>query len=140
MAVSPATRPANMNARITAGPATGAASLSTKKMPVPIVAPMPNVESWNSPIERASSPPSVSAPVSAAITLTGLRRVTCCRSEGIAPPLEGDRPDALATGHGDATAAICGMHRAVPFAAVFAYEVDPAEAGAFEAVYGADGE
>lgn len=32
------------------------------------------------------------------------------------------------------------MHRAVPFAAVFAYEVDPAEAGAFEAVYGAGGE
>src|SRR5687767_11070768 len=70
---------------MTAGPATGAASLSTKKMPVPIVAPMPNVDSWNSPIERESSPPSLSAPVSAAMTLTGLRRVTCSRSDAIAP-------------------------------------------------------
>ena len=59
---------------MTAGPATGAASLRMKKMPVPIVAPMPNVDSWNSPIQRASSPPSVSAPVSAVMTLTDLRR------------------------------------------------------------------
>jgi hypothetical protein len=29
----------------------GTAWLSTKKMPVPIVAPMPIVESWNSPME-----------------------------------------------------------------------------------------
>ena len=33
-------------------------------MPVPMVAPMPIVVSWNSPIERSSSPPPVSVPVS----------------------------------------------------------------------------
>ena len=47
------------------------------KMPVPTVAPMPNSESWNSPIVRASSPSPVSAPVSSAITPTGLRRQIC---------------------------------------------------------------
>ena len=46
-------------------------------MPVPIVAPTPNIESWNSPIERSSSPPPVSVPVSAVISLTGLRRSAC---------------------------------------------------------------
>ena len=44
------------NDQTTAGPATGTAWDRTKKMPVPIVAPMPIIESWNSPIERASSP------------------------------------------------------------------------------------
>src|SRR5829696_5990388 len=47
------------------------------KMPVPIVAPMPNIDSWKSPIERASSPFSVSVPVSAVIAVTGLRRRIC---------------------------------------------------------------
>jgi len=41
---------------MTAGPATGTACVSTMKMPVPIVAPMPNSESWKSPIDRASWP------------------------------------------------------------------------------------
>ena len=39
---------------ITAGPATGIASLSTKKMPVPTVAPTPNIMSWNVPSLRGS--------------------------------------------------------------------------------------
>ena len=54
-------------------------------MPVPIVAPMPNIESWNSPIDRDSSPSPVSVPLSAAIAATGLRRRTCSRSDAIAP-------------------------------------------------------
>jgi hypothetical protein len=44
------------------------------KMPVPIVAPIPKAVSWKSPMERASSPPPVSAPVSAVMATTGLRR------------------------------------------------------------------
>ena len=75
--------PANTNDQITAGPATGTACVSTMKMPVPIVAPMPNIDSWNSPIERASSPSPVSVPVSAVIAVTGLRRRTCSRSDGL---------------------------------------------------------
>ena len=55
------------NDTMTAGPPTGTAIVSTMKMPVPIVAPMPNIESWNSPIERASSPSPVSVPASAVI-------------------------------------------------------------------------
>jgi hypothetical protein len=42
-----------------------------------MVAPMPIIESWNSPIVRASSPRPESAPVSSAMTVTGLRRVNC---------------------------------------------------------------
>ena len=34
---------------ITAGPASGTASWSTKKMPVPTVAPTPNIVSWKVP-------------------------------------------------------------------------------------------
>jgi hypothetical protein len=34
----------------TAGPASGTAAESTKKIPVPIVAPTPNIVSWNVPI------------------------------------------------------------------------------------------
>ena len=83
MAVRPATTPANTNDRITAGPPIGTAAVSTMKMPVPMVAPMPNIESWNSPIERFSSPPSVSVPDSSVIAVTGLRRETCCHSDGV---------------------------------------------------------
>src|SRR5215218_9050829 len=86
MAVKPATAPAITNDQITAGPATGTACDSTMKMPVPIVAPTPNSVSWNSPIVRASSPFSVSAHVSSAMTLTGLVRRICSRSDGFAPP------------------------------------------------------
>jgi hypothetical protein len=92
MAVRPATTPAITNDRMTAGPASGTALERITKMPVPIVAPTPNIVSWNSPIVRASSPVSVSVPVSAVIALTGLRRMTCCsrfaspRTDAIAPP------------------------------------------------------
>jgi len=48
--------PRTRTTRMTAGPATGTACVSTMKMPVPIVAPMPNSESWKSPIDRASWP------------------------------------------------------------------------------------
>jgi heme-degrading monooxygenase HmoA len=41
----------------------------------------------------------------------------------------------LWTGHG-----VCGIHLHVALASVFAYEVDAGDAGAFEAVYGPDGE
>src|SRR5918992_4234994 len=82
MAVRPATTPANTNDHTTAGPAIGAASVRTMKMPVPIVAPMPNSESWNKPIVRASSPSPVSVPVSSVMTVTGLRRESCCHSDG----------------------------------------------------------
>ena len=47
-------------------------------MPVPMVAPTPNMESWKSPIERASSLLPESVPVSADISGTGLRRNSCC--------------------------------------------------------------
>ena len=82
MAVRPATTPATTNEMMTAGPASGTATVSTMKMPVPIVAPMPNSESWKSPIVRASSPSPVSVPVSSVITVTGLRRQICCHSVG----------------------------------------------------------
>src|SRR3954454_709622 len=81
MAVRPATTPAITNDRITAGPAVGTASVRITKMPVPIVAPTPNSVSWNRPIVRASSPPPVSAPVSADMTPTGFRRNSFCRSD-----------------------------------------------------------
>ena len=48
----------------------GTACVSTMKMPVPIVAPMPNIDSWKSPIERDSSPDPVSVPASAVISAT----------------------------------------------------------------------
>src|SRR3954453_807228 len=66
MAVRPATVPASTNDRITAGPATGTACVSTMKMPVPIVAPTPNSVSWNNPMERLSSPRVEAVPASAA--------------------------------------------------------------------------
>ncbi len=43
---------------MTAGPASGIDSLSTKKMPVPMVAPTPNIMSWKVPRLRLSSSPS----------------------------------------------------------------------------------
>src|SRR3954468_5721290 len=86
MAVRPATVPARTKARITAGPPTGAACVSTMKMPVPIVAPTPNSVSCSSPMLRDSSPASASAPVSSDITLTGLRRSICSFKDAIAPP------------------------------------------------------
>jgi hypothetical protein len=39
-------------------------------MPVPMVAPTPNIDNWNKPIVRASSLPPVSAPVSSDISGT----------------------------------------------------------------------
>ena len=42
---------------ITDGPDLGTASESTKKMPVPTVAPTPNMVSWNVPMVRLSSGP-----------------------------------------------------------------------------------
>src|SRR3954452_2917567 len=86
MAVSPATTPAKTNDTMTAGPATGTAAVRTMKMPVPIVAPIPNIESWNKPIERASSPVPVSVPVSSVIAVTGLRRRTSRHSDVPPPP------------------------------------------------------
>ena len=41
----------------TPGPASGTDSLSTKKMPVPTVAPTPNIISWKVVRVRASSSP-----------------------------------------------------------------------------------
>ena len=43
---------------ITAGPLSGTASWSTKKMPVPTVAPTPNIISWKVPKLRFRSGPS----------------------------------------------------------------------------------
>ena len=95
MAVSPATTPAIANDQTTAGPAIGTASVSTMKIPVPMVAPMPNRDSWNSPMVRASSPPPESAPVSSAIMVTGLRRRNCRPNVGrLAGPSD---TDAIAT-------------------------------------------
>src|SRR5690349_20534464 len=61
------------NDQLTAGPAMSTASDNTKKMPVPMVAPTPNIDSWKSPIERDSSLWPVSLPVSSSISTTGLR-------------------------------------------------------------------
>ena len=44
--------PAMMNETTTEGPAMGAASWRTKKMPVPTVAPTPNIVSWKVPMVR----------------------------------------------------------------------------------------
>jgi hypothetical protein len=46
------------------------------KIPVPIVAPTPNIVSWNRPIERLSSPPSASGAVSVTNASTGFLRNT----------------------------------------------------------------
>src|SRR3712207_1427217 len=65
---------------MTPGPASGTASVSTMKIPVPIVAPTPNIVSWNSPIERLSSPPSASGLVSVTNASTGFLRNRLCRA------------------------------------------------------------
>ena len=61
--------PARMKETMTAGPASGTACPSTKKMPVPIVAPTPNIVSWNVPIVRSRR-----GPCGLALSPTGLRR------------------------------------------------------------------
>src|SRR6478752_1390909 len=53
-----------MNDRMTAGPASGTASCNTKKMPVPTVAPTPNMVSWKVPMVRFSSGPACPPPES----------------------------------------------------------------------------
>ena len=66
--------PAMMNEIITAGPASGTAAVSTKKMPVPTVAPTPNIVNWNVPIVRcrwSAAPWATGAPI------TGRRRRIC---------------------------------------------------------------
>src|SRR3954454_20926163 len=65
--------PATMNETMTAGPLSGTASWSTKKMPVPTVAPTPNIISWKVPKLRFRSGPSW-PPRGGRI---GLRRVSC---------------------------------------------------------------
>ena len=57
----------------TAGPASGTASCRTKKMPVPTVAPTPNIVSWKVPKLRSSSGPEC-GPFCSRI---GLRRFSC---------------------------------------------------------------
>jgi hypothetical protein len=47
---------------MTPGPASGTASVNMMKIPVTIVALTQNIVSWNSLIERLSSPPSASGP------------------------------------------------------------------------------
>ena len=69
---------------MTAGPASGTAAVSMMKIPVPIVAPTPNIVSWNKPIERLSSPPSASDPVSVTNASTGfLRNRLRCPPDGV---------------------------------------------------------
>ena len=66
--------PAMMNEMITAGPASGTAADSTKKMPVPTVAPTPNIVSWKVPMVRcrwSAAPWATGAPI------TGRRRNIC---------------------------------------------------------------
>ena len=52
-------------------------------MPVPMVAPTPNMESWKSPMVRASSLLSESAPLSAVISGTGFLRNSCCVNDAM---------------------------------------------------------
>ena len=59
---------------ITLGPAFGTAWDSTKKMPVPTVAPTPNMVSWNVPIERLRFS---EAPCATGAPMTGRRRSIC---------------------------------------------------------------
>ena len=61
---------------MTAGPASGTASCSTKKMPVPTVAPTPNMVSWKVPKLRSSSGPSCGP----FFTAIGFLRVSCSLS------------------------------------------------------------
>src|SRR5690349_23437043 len=74
---------------MTPGPAFGTAALRTMKIPVPIVAPTPSMVSWNRPIVRLSSPPSVVAPVSATNAETGFRRNSEVRMSVMPPTFRG---------------------------------------------------
>ena len=68
-----------MNDTMTLGPASGTASDSTKKIPVPTVAPIPNIASWNVPIERLRFS---EAPCATGALINGRRRSICSTSEG----------------------------------------------------------
>ena len=63
-----------MNETITPGPASGTACESTKKMPVPIVEPTPNMVSWNVPKLRLRWS---AAPCATGAPMTGRRRSIC---------------------------------------------------------------
>src|SRR5262245_28576630 len=58
-----------------------------KKIPVPIVPPIPIAERLQSPTVRLSSLFPVSAPVSSSISSTGLRRNTCSFNDATVPYL-----------------------------------------------------
>jgi hypothetical protein len=72
--------PAITNATTTAGPASGTADDSTKKMPVPTVAPTPNIVSWNVPMDRGRCSPCSPAACWPPVDRTGLRRSSSARS------------------------------------------------------------
>ena len=59
---------------MTPGPASGTASESTKKIPVPTVAPTPNMVSWNTPMLRLRWS---DAPCATGAPSTGRRRNIC---------------------------------------------------------------
>src|SRR5690349_13963827 len=84
------------NDTITAGPASGTASCSTKKMPVPTVAPTPNIVSWNVPKLGLRSGPSW-GPFFAAM---GFLRVSCSPSVAVMALLPGNSNVAIRDGCG----------------------------------------
>ena len=59
-------------------------------MPVPIVAPTPNIASWKVPIERGRCSPTSPAACCPPCDRTGLRRSSSCLSPELAPgaPME----------------------------------------------------
>ncbi|BDM69742.1 hypothetical protein HEK616_32290 [Streptomyces nigrescens] len=59
---------------ITAGPASGTAESSAKKMPVPMVAPIPIIVSWKSPTVRRSPP----APCESVVKVCNGLRLSIC--------------------------------------------------------------
>ncbi len=83
--------PAIPNDTTTPGPASGTAELRTMKMPVPIVAPTPNIVRAKTPNVRFSSPPSVVAPVSAVNDEMGFFRNRAVRRDRLSdmprPPI-----------------------------------------------------
>src|ERR671913_716406 len=104
-AVRAAVIPARMKDKMSAGPASGTASVRIMKIPVPIVAPTPNIVSWNRPIERLSSPPSSSGCVSVTNASTGfLRNTLRCSDDDVLMPF------ALAVSVG---ALVAGVHRQI---------------------------
>lgn len=56
-AMSAAVIPAMTKGTVIAGPAPGTAVVAAAKIPIPTVAPTPNMVSWNRPLLRASTPP-----------------------------------------------------------------------------------